>query len=199
MARDAKLQFTFTNLTATLPALSISGAAASPATAAQGTVTLAGAAATYGRGASNALNTGGFRNMLADRAQFIAGGDASAITNDPALNGNMGAEMYLRATVSQGSFVLGAGSVVSVLVEGASDSGTGTAGTDWTPVSAAVTIATAFTGSKLIAAQITDTTKPWLRVVVQALHGTAASTGTITISNAALTLGRDMATHAQVL
>jgi hypothetical protein len=199
MARDSKLVFTFTNVAAALPVLAISGAAVSPATAAQGVIALSGAALAYGRGVSNALNIGGFRNMLANAAQFIAGGDATAIASDPAISGNMGAEMYLRATLSQTSFVLGTGSIITVAVEGASDSGSGTAGTDWAPISAAVSITTAFTGNKLISAQITDSTKPWMRVAVTVLHGSVLSSGSITVTNAALTLGRDSATHALTL
>lgn len=194
MARDAKLIFSYTTAAASLPALQITGG-----TTGGGTVVLSGTAGVWAKGTSNALNVGGFRNMLADRAQFIAGGDATAIASDPAINGNMGAEWYLRATVSQTSLVIGAGSAINIVVEGASDSGTGTAGTDWTPISTGVAIASAFTGTKLIACQLTETTKPWLRVSVQVLHGTTASTGSIVVSNAALTLGRDTATHALTL
>jgi hypothetical protein len=194
MARDSKLIFSYTTAAASLPALQITSG-----TTGGGTVVFSGAATIWAKGTSNALNAGGFRNMLADRAQFIAGGDATAITSDPAISGNMGAEWYLRLTVSQTSFVLGAGSSVSIFVEAASDSGSGTAGTDWTPISAGVAVTTAFTGTKLIACQLSETAKPWLRVVVQVLHGSAASTGSIVISNAALTLGRDTATHAVTL
>lgn len=207
MARDAKLGFTFTNSALSGSSLAISGAAASPATASTGTVSLAGMGALagtgavpeWGKGLSNALNVGGFRNMMADRAQFIAGGDATAIASDPAINGNMGAEWYLRAVVSQTSLSVGAGSSILIVVEAASDNGSGAAGTDWTPISAGVAITTAFTGNRLISAQLTDTTKPWLRLAVQVLQGGTASTGSITISNAALTLGRDTATHALTL
>jgi hypothetical protein len=137
--------------------------------------------------------------MLADRAQFIAGGDATAIASDPAISGNMGTEWYLRASVSQTSLVIGAGSTVSIFVEAASDSGSGAAGTDWTPVSAGVAITTAFTGTKLVSCQLVETAKPWLRVVVQIAHGTTASTGSIVLTNVGLTLGRDSATHAITL
>lgn len=187
MARDAKLIFSYTTAAASLPALQITGG-----TTGGGTVVLSGTAGVWAKGTSNALNVGGFRNIA-------AGGDASAIASDPAINGNMGAEWYLRATVSQTSLVIGAGSSINIVVEGASDSGTGTAGTDWTPISTGVAIASAFTGTKLIACQLTETTKPWLRVSVQVLHGTTASTGSIVVSNAALTMGRDTATHALTL
>lgn len=200
MARDAKLVFTFTNGSLSGSSLAISGAAASPGTAPTGTVSLAGMGALagtgavpeWGKGTSNALNVGGFRNIA-------AGGDASAIASDPAINGNMGAEWYLRAVVSQTSLSVGAGSSILIVVEAASDNGSGAAGTDWTPISAGVAITTAFTGNRLISAQLTDTAKPWLRLSVQVLQGGTASTGSITISNAALTLGRDTATHALTL
>jgi hypothetical protein len=199
MARDAKLVLTYTNTAASLPVLQISNSATSPATTTSGTVVISGTAGQYGKGSTNALNVGGFRNMLADRAQFIAGGDATAIASDPAISGNMGQEWYVRAVVSQTSLVVGAGSSISILVEAASDSGSGTAGTDWTPISAGVALTTAFTGSKLIAAQITETAKPWVRFVVQVLHGGTASSGSVNISNVGLVLGRDMAIHAQTL
>lgn len=194
MARDAKLIFSYTTAAASLPALQITGG-----TTGGGTVVLSGGIGVWTKGSSNALNVGGFRNMLADRNQFITGGDASAITNDPAISGNMGQEWYVRLAVSQTSLVIGAGSNITVLVEAASDSGTGTAGTDWTPVSSGVAITSAFTGTKLIACQLTETAKPWLRVVVQVAHGTVASTGSVVVSNAALVMGRDMAVHAQTL
>jgi hypothetical protein len=194
MARDSKLIFSYTTAGASLPALAITGGVTGG-----GTVVFSGAASVWAKGTSNALNTGGFRNMLANTAQMVAGGDATAIASDPAISGNMGAEWYLRLTVSQTSFVLGAGSAISIFVEAASDSGSGAAGTDWTPVSAGVAVTTAFTGTKLIACQLSETAKPWLRVVVQVLHGTVASTGSLVISNAALTLGRDTATHAITL
>lgn len=100
--------------------------------------TVAGTTSFFYQGNSVALNRGGFRNTNADQTILVSG-ETSAIANDPAIIGNTnGSERYLHALVS----TYGAMSTTSfeLFLQGASDSGTGTAGTDWVTISGSVAL-----------------------------------------------------------
>lgn len=180
MAKDAKLIFSFPSASAVAPAL---------ATTTAGVVTFSGNASTWQKGSSSALNVGGF-TVYAPGADTIGTGGVT-------LTGNMGSEMYLNATLACSTNFANS-PLVQIMVEAASDSGTGTAGTDWTPVSGAYQMAvgstTANAPAKRINIRVVQSAKPWLRVVVLLLHGATAGTGAVTITNASLVLGRDGAT-----
>lgn len=147
MARDSKLVFNFTNansgnagtLNVWNPTLTGTTATAYFAAPSGG--------ATYGfqRAASNALNKSGFRDQQADQSQIATiNSVVSAIANDPAVVGNTEMyEAYVRVTYGQLGAALASGQQLQILIEAASDSGTGTAGTDWSPVSSAVIVSTA--------------------------------------------------------
>ena len=99
----------------------------------------AGVSGSWSQGVSTTLNRAGFRTTNADQT-LIVSGETSATLNDPALFANTnGAERYCHVTVSPyGAHV--AAVRFEVLVEGASDTGTGTAGTDWSAISSSIPI-----------------------------------------------------------
>lgn len=143
MARDSKLVFRFTReVTA---AVGTGGLRIDNLAGAAGTTTsafvYANAAGTnynFNRAGSVALNIGGFRNTLGDAASFAAQADPSAIANDPAMLGvTVAPEAYVRVVASLAGVAPTAGVPFYLIVEGATDSGTGTAGTDWLPISGA--------------------------------------------------------------
>ena len=181
MAKDARLTFSF-------PATSASTATHVLQTATTGVVTLGGAADTWQRGTSSNLNVGGYTSYTA------TGGPVPPATetgSGNSMTGMMGADTYLVSTVASSLTLAGSpAGVVTMFVEGASDS-SGSAGSDWGPVSAGYVVPASLT-AKRVNIMLTDTTKPWLRIAVVVNHGgTTASTGTVTITNAALSLGRD--------
>jgi hypothetical protein len=148
MARDSKLVFKFTREVAA--AVGTGGLRVDILTGAAGTANAAfiyanaaGTAYNFNRAGSNGLNIGGFRTTLGDAANFGAQLDVSAVTGDPAIIGNTAqSEAYVRVVASLAGVAPTSGVNYTLQVEAASDSGTGTAGTDWIPVSAAVQMAT---------------------------------------------------------
>lgn len=93
------------------------------------------------RGTSAALNRAGFRNTNGDQSILVSG-ETSGILNDPATIGNTDKyEGYLRFQYAPVGALNTTNVVNEVFVEAASDSGTGTAGTDWTAISASLPVA----------------------------------------------------------
>jgi hypothetical protein len=100
----------------------------------------------------------------------------------------MGQEAYIILTLAA-SLTLNAG-FVYVLIEGASDS-SGSAGTDWAPISGGYVVPASVTAVRKNF-QMIDTSKPWIRVTVWVNHAaTTAVSGTVTITNAGFSIGRD--------
>lgn len=92
------------------------------------------------RGTSASFNRAGFRTTNADQS-IIVSGETSGILNDPAIIGNTDKyEGYLRFQYAPVGALNTSGVVNEVFVEAASDSGTGTAGTDWTAISASLPV-----------------------------------------------------------
>lgn len=151
-----------------------------------GVVTLAGAANAWNRQSSNALNVGG-STFYAAASGPVPPATETAGVGSSTLSGNMGCEYYVQLTLAQ-ALTIGTGSQIQVLVEAASDAA-GSAGTDWTAVSGGFQCSA--TGTKRINLQVIDSAKPWLRISVLTLHGSVASTGTVTITNAFVSIGRD--------
>jgi hypothetical protein len=148
MARDSKLVFKFTQevaATVGTGGLRVNNLAntASTTTSAFIYANAAGSNYHFNRAGSNGLNVGGFRNTLGDAANFGAQLDVSAITGDPAIIGNTAqAEAYVRVVASLAGVAPTSTVPMYLQVEAASDSGTGTAGTNWIPVSAAAPMET---------------------------------------------------------
>jgi len=144
MARDNKqvlrfLQATWATATNQMAVQNYGLSASVSATGAAISMTTIGAAGIWYQGFSTTINRGGFRDTNGDQS-LIVSGETSAISNDPALYGNTnGNERYCHILFAPfGPHVSTA--QWEVLVQGASDSGTGTAGTDWTAISGAVPI-----------------------------------------------------------
>jgi hypothetical protein len=191
MAKDAKLTFSFA-------AVSASTANHILQTATTGVVTLGGAADTWQRGYSNTLNVGGFTSYTAASGPVPPATETGIVSATAPVQGSMtgimGCDVYVTSTIASSLTLAGTpAGVVTIFVEGANDSsaGSGTAGSDWGPVSAGYVVPASLS-AKRVNIQLTDTTKPHLRIAVMVNHGgTTASTGTVTITNAALSLGRD--------
>lgn len=147
MARDSKLNFTFTRATgASIPALSINNTSDTASTTDRSAFVYADAAggsADFLRAGSNAIAIGGFRNTLADASVLVTQAGGSAIANDPAIVGNTSfAELYCRVVFASAGVAAAANTKTFLVVEAASDSGTGTAGSDWQAVSPMIDVAT---------------------------------------------------------
>jgi hypothetical protein len=101
-----------------------------------------GTAGIYFQGTTNALNRSGFRNTNADQT-LIVSGETSAISGDPAIYGQTEMfEGYVRFQYAPAGALQTAATVSQeIFVQAASDSGSGTAGTDWTNISASLQLA----------------------------------------------------------
>ena len=148
MARDARQSFTWTQDTAATMAtggLRVVAPVNTAGTAYTGVLVYANTAGSnyfFNRAASNALNRSGFRNTLADNTNFVTGAVQSAIPLDPAIVGNtQQGESYIRLTYAMLGPAFNANVTWSIVAEAASDSGTGTAGSDWTVVSNSIAVA----------------------------------------------------------
>ena len=148
MARDAKLTFNWTYDNAASQA---TGGLRIGNFAASGTATNAyvwnpagGSNYNFQRAVSSALNKSGFRDQQADQSQLTTTNSVvSAISNDPSVFGNTEMyEAYVRVTYGGLGPAPITGTQMWIVVEGASDSGTGTAGTDWSPISGSINLAT---------------------------------------------------------
>jgi len=191
MARDAKLNFTWT--AATTPTVANGGLQITNF-AATGTTSYAwvfnNAASTayfFNRASSNALNKSGFRDQTADQSLISTSNSVvSAIANDPSVFGNTEMyEAYVRVTYGQLGAVQAATTTMWLLVEAASDSGTGTAGTDWSPVSSSINVGVS-TGT-LLARPIAVTSTSSGVFTVASAHG--LQPGDIIVATAATTAG----------
>lgn len=92
------------------------------------------------RGTTNALNRAGFRDTNADQTLLVSG-ETSAILNDPAIPGGTAmTERYIRVTYAPIGPLNTSAVTFEIEVEAASDSGTGTAGTDWTNIGASIPV-----------------------------------------------------------
>ena len=192
MARDSKLNLTFTRDVASVVgngALRVENLAGTASTTDRNVLVFANAAGganDFLRASSNALNMGGFRNTLADASVFGTQAGGSAITSDPAINGNTSFyETYLRVTFASAGVAAAASTKSFLVVEAASDSGTGTAGSDWQAVSPQIDVAS----SGAVRAITTGTTSSGV-VTAGAAHGlsvgdivvfTANTGGTVTL------------------
>lgn len=146
MARDAKQVFRFVQ-TAQVNnnnQLLVQNQNASTTIATQGATFTFGAVGTAGlwaQGISTTLNRAGFRTVIADQTNMVTG-ETNGIPNDPALFGNTnGFERYCHVVIAP------FGAIPSIMrwevyVEGASDSGVGTAGNDWTAISSSIPVPT---------------------------------------------------------
>jgi hypothetical protein len=149
MARDGKLVFNFTKITSgNVGQMNVFNAPnAGTGNYGASVLSVPASTQTYGlvRGVSNALNRAGFRDQSADQSLIATTNSVtSAILNDPAVFGQTEMyEGYVRIAYGQLGASLAASSQLLILVEAASDSGTGTAGTDWTPVSGSVNVTNA--------------------------------------------------------
>lgn len=161
MARDAKLVFNFTrDVTSTVGNGFLNVNTFNAVTTATGAfiyVPALGGANAFLRGTSNSLNRAGFRDQQADQSQLATSNSiVSAITNDPAVFGNTEMyEGYARITYGGLGTALAANCAMWVVVEAASDSGTGTAGTDWSPVSNSINLATPVSAQQRVASGTT--------------------------------------------
>ena len=144
MARDNKLTLRFSQ-TAFAAANQFSVVNyGNSATATSGAVihtsATAATASLWYRGTTNALNRAGFRDTNADQSILVSG-ETSAILNDPAIWGGTSAtERWLRLTYAPIGPLNTSGCLFEIEVEAASDSGTGTAGTDWTVIGASIPV-----------------------------------------------------------
>jgi hypothetical protein len=92
------------------------------------------------RGNSASFNRAGFRTTNADQS-LLTSTETSAILNDPATIGNTESfEGYVRFQYAAVGALNTSGVTNEVFVEAASDSGSGTAGTDWTAISASLPV-----------------------------------------------------------
>jgi hypothetical protein len=168
MARDSKQVFRFAQQafsTANLLTVSNYGMSATLTSGALHLQTATGSANHYFQGVSNTINRAGFRDTNADQSILVSG-ETSAIANDPALFGNTnGAERYVHAIV-QTYGVMGT-SNFELLLQGASDTGVGTAGTDWTQISGSVALVSQVNGE----IPSTGTTVSSGEITTTAAHG----------------------------
>jgi len=141
MARDGKQVFRFTQqafAAANLMAVNNYNMGATASSGAVFYMSTAGTTSFFYHGFSNSLNRSGFRDTNANQSILVSG-ETSAIVNDPAIIGNTnGSERYCHAIIqTYGNYGTTAW---ELFVQGASDSGTGTAGTDWTQISGSVVL-----------------------------------------------------------
>lgn len=154
MARDSKQVFRFlqvaqNNGNSQLNVMNYNNSASVQATGAAIGFNGTGAANMWAVGASTTINRAGFRTTVADQTNIISG-ETSGILNDPALFGNLnGTERYCHVTVAPFGAHL-ATVRFEITVEGASDTGLGAAGTDWSPIGSAIPIPVAAAVTKAL-------------------------------------------------
>lgn len=124
MARDYELRLSFSDVGATTNVAAVLNDLST--TNRVGFATLVSTANQWAVGYSDSLNFTHFRTQIADTTNLISGAVTSAITNDPALNnGTAYNSYYLRASVAPVGFV--GPEPCQFIVQGAQDSGSGTA------------------------------------------------------------------------
>ena len=142
MARDAKQVFRFVqtaqnNGTNQLLVQNYAGSTTVASNGASFSFSAAATSGSWSQGVSQTINRGGFRTIVGDQTNIVTG-ETNGIANDPALWGNLnGAERYCRVVVAPYGAILST-TRFEVFVEGASDSGTGTAGSDWSAISGSI-------------------------------------------------------------
>ena len=144
MARDGKLNLRFAqtafNAANQFSVVNYGNSSTATSGAVIHTSATAATASLWYRGATNALNRAGFRDTNADQSLLVSG-ETSAILNDPAIIGGTSAtEKWIRCTYAPIGPLNTSGVVFEIEVEAASDSGTGTAGTDWTNIGASIPV-----------------------------------------------------------
>lgn len=145
MARDNKLTFRFLqtafNAANQFNVVNYGNSSTVQSSGASFVATTAGTSGIWYRGASVALNRGGFRDTNADQSILVSG-ETSAILNDPAIiGGTTPFERWVRVTYAPvGPLASIANVLYEIEVEAASDSGTGTAGTDWTNIGGSIPV-----------------------------------------------------------
>jgi hypothetical protein len=175
MARDGKLVFNFTKVTSgNVGTMNVYNAPnASSGNYGASYLWVPASTQSYGlvRGVSNALNRAGFRDQQADQSQIATTNSiVSSIANDPAVFGNTEMfEGYARIVYGQLGASLATSAQLLIVVEAASDSGTGTAGTDWAPISGSINVTNA---SRQVT--VTNNTLSNGTVTVAAGHGIVA-------------------------
>lgn len=154
MARDSKQVFRFlqtaqANGSSQLNVMNYNNSASVQATGAAIGFNATGTANMWSVGTSTTINRAGFRTTVADQTNIVSG-ETNGILNDPALWGNLnGAERYCHVTVAPfGAHV--AAVRFEITVEGASDTGLGTAGTDWTAIGSSIPIPVAAAVTKAL-------------------------------------------------
>ncbi len=187
MARDNKLTFRFLqtafNAANQFNVVNYGNSSTVQSTGASFVATTAGTSGIWYRGASVALNRAGYRDTNADQSLLVSG-ETSAILNDPAIIGGTSAtERWVRVTYAPvGPLATVANVLYEIEVEAASDSGTGTAGTDWTNIGGSIPVSpiagytagpVVSTGAGIVAGVVTTA----------AAHGLTA--GTVLIPRAA--------------
>jgi hypothetical protein len=135
MARDGKLTLRFSQTAFNAANQFAVVNYGNSATATSGAVIHSSATAT-----TNTLNRAGFRDTNADQSILVSG-ETSAILNDPAVIGGTSiTERYIRITYAP----IGPLNTTNVLyeleVEAASDTGLGTASTDWTNIGGSIPV-----------------------------------------------------------
>lgn len=151
MARDAKFNLTFTRDVSAVVAnglLRVANVQAAASTTETKVFVYADAVGTSAhrlyRASTAAVNFSGFRNTLADASVLVSQAGGSAIVNDPAITGPTAfSEMYCRVAFAAAGVAPASNTRTFLVVEGASDSGTGTAGSDWQAVSPQIDVASA--------------------------------------------------------
>ncbi len=136
MARDYELRWTFSDVGAATNVAAVDRDI-TPSPYRGGLVTLVSTANQWAVGYSDALNFTQWRNQIADNTNLISGVATSAIAGDPIIfNSTASGDYYLRAAVAPVGFV--GPEACQFIVQGANDTGAGTAptaNTAWSQVS----------------------------------------------------------------
>lgn len=172
MARDYELRLSFSDVGATTNVAAVVNDLSTNNRV--GFITLVSTVNQWAVGYSDSLNFTHFRDQIADNTNLTSGAVTSAITNDPALNnGTANSNYYLRASVSPVGFV--GPEPCQFIVQGAQDSGSGTAPTALSAYSQISGVATCPATCTGVGVGFTNTSP----TVVTPSTGGAPPTGTI--------------------
>jgi hypothetical protein len=144
MARDGKLTLRFSqtafNAANQFAVVNYGNSATATSGAVIHSSATAPTASLWYRGTTNTLNRAGFRDTNADQSILVSG-ETSAILNDPAVIGGTSiTERYVRITYAPIGPLNTTNVLFEIEVEAASDTGLGTAGTDWTNIGGSVPV-----------------------------------------------------------
>lgn len=138
MARDAELRVSFSDVSATTNVAAVSNDISATSANRSALVTLVSTASQWAVGFSDALNFTTWRTQIADTTNLISGTPTTAIPGDPILpNSTSNSNYFLRAAVSSVGFVGPA--PIGLIVQGADDSGGGTAASNYFQASGTLT------------------------------------------------------------